>query len=41
VGFAVFETIAVMKYPVGGSLPSLLAAGIIYYVLSVRRRPSR
>ncbi len=36
VGFVVFEFIAIMKYPIGGSLPSIVAAGVIYYILSRR-----
>jgi hypothetical protein len=32
-GFLVFEFIAVMEYPVGGSLPSMLVSGILYLIL--------
>ena len=31
IGFFVYELIALMKYPIGGSMPSLLVAGICYY----------
>jgi putative hydroxymethylpyrimidine transporter CytX len=31
IGFAVYELIALLKYPIGGSIPSLLAAGLCYY----------
>jgi NCS1 family nucleobase:cation symporter-1 len=34
VGFFVYELIALMKYPIGGSMPSLLAAGIFYYFIT-------
>jgi len=33
-GFITFETIALMQYPVGGSIPSMLVAGLIYYFIS-------
>ncbi len=33
-GFAVYEAIAVLKLTVGGSIPSMLAAGLLYWVLS-------
>ena len=33
-GFVTFEFIALMKYPVGGSIPSMLVAGLIYFFLS-------
>lgn len=32
-GFLVFEFIAIMEYPVGGSLPSMLVSGILYLIL--------
>ena len=35
-GFITFESIAFMKLPVGGSLPAIVVAGTIYYVLSRR-----
>ena len=38
IGFLVYELIALTKYPIGGSLPSLLAAGIFYYFLTRWRR---
>ncbi len=34
IGFIVYEFIAVMKYAVGGSLPSLIAAGLVYYFMT-------
>jgi cytosine/uracil/thiamine/allantoin permease len=34
IGFMVYEIIAIMKYPVGGSLPSLVAAGLVYYLIT-------
>ena len=34
IGFGTFEFIAVMKYSIGGSIPSFLIAGIFYYFLS-------
>jgi NCS1 family nucleobase:cation symporter-1 len=34
-GFATFEFIALMKYSVGGSIPSILVAGICYYVMTL------
>ena len=34
VGFLVYELITFMKYSIGGSLPSLLIAGIFYYVIT-------
>lgn len=34
VGFGIFELIAVTKYPVGGSLPSMAAAGGLYWVMT-------
>ncbi|MCB2145101.1 MAG: putative hydroxymethylpyrimidine transporter CytX [Deltaproteobacteria bacterium] len=33
-GFVTFEIIALMKYAVGGSIPSMLVAGLIYYFSS-------
>ncbi len=30
-GFAVYEALALLKVPIGGSIPSMLAAGIIYW----------
>lgn len=34
IGFGIFELIAVMKYPVGGSLPSMAAAGGLYWLMT-------
>ena len=34
VGFFVYELIALTKYPIGGSMPSLLAAGVCYYIIT-------
>lgn len=34
IGFITFEFIAIMKYPVGGSIPSMLAAGFFYYLIT-------
>jgi len=31
-GFIVFEVIAVMKLSIGGSIPSMIIAGLCYYV---------
>ena len=33
-GFVTFEIIALMKYAVGGSIPSMLVAGLIYYFIT-------
>ena len=33
-GFGLFELIAVMKYPVGGSLPAMAAAGGLYWLIT-------
>jgi NCS1 family nucleobase:cation symporter-1 len=33
-GFAVYEAMAVLTLPVGGSLPSMVTAGIIYWVFA-------
>jgi NCS1 family nucleobase:cation symporter-1 len=41
VGFFVYELIALTKYPIGGSMPSLLAAGIFYYFITRWRRGSQ
>jgi putative hydroxymethylpyrimidine transporter CytX len=38
VGFAVYEAMALLKPAVGGSLPSMLAAGLLYWILS-RKAP--
>jgi NCS1 family nucleobase:cation symporter-1 len=34
IGFLVYELIALTKYPIGGSMPSLLAAGVFYYFIT-------
>jgi NCS1 family nucleobase:cation symporter-1 len=34
VGFFVYELIALTEYPIGGSMPSLLAAGVFYYFIT-------
>jgi putative hydroxymethylpyrimidine transporter CytX len=34
VGFAVYETIALLKLAVGGSLPSMITAGVLYWVFA-------
>ena len=39
-GFFVYELIAIMKYPIGGSLPSLLVAGLCYYFITRWRTKS-
>jgi putative hydroxymethylpyrimidine transporter CytX len=35
-GFITFEGIALMKYPIGGSLPAILVSGLIYLLLNRR-----
>jgi len=35
IGFILFELIAIMKYAVGGSLPSMIAAGVFYYFVTM------
>jgi hypothetical protein len=40
-GFFVYELIALMKYPIGGSMPSLFVAGILYYFLAAWRGKRR
>ncbi len=37
VGFAVFELMAVLKLPVGGSIPSMIVAGGLYWVWARKR----
>jgi NCS1 family nucleobase:cation symporter-1 len=34
IGFFIYELIALMKYTIGGSLPSLFAAGLCYYFIT-------
>jgi putative hydroxymethylpyrimidine transporter CytX len=42
IGFIIFETIAVLKLSIGGSIPSMLIAGICYYVpMHVRRKQQK
>ncbi|MCU0560793.1 MAG: cytosine permease [Desulfobacterales bacterium] len=38
-GFAVYQAIALLKLPVGGSIPAMLAAGLLYRVLSRKAGP--
>ena len=38
IGFLVYELIALTKYPIGGSLPSLLAAGVCYYFITIWKK---
>ena len=38
IGFFVYELIALMKYPIGGSMPSLLVAGLCYYLITQWRK---
>lgn len=38
VGFAVYEAIALLKLPIGGSIPSMLAAGALYWALFSAKR---
>ncbi len=37
-GFAVYEALALLKAPIGGSIPSMLAAGMIYWAISRIKR---
>ncbi|MEA3470582.1 MAG: cytosine permease, partial [Thermodesulfobacteriota bacterium] len=37
-GFATFEFIALMKYSIGGSIPSIFIAGLFYYLLTSRKK---
>jgi putative hydroxymethylpyrimidine transporter CytX len=42
IGFIVYEIIAIMKYTIGGSLPSLIAAGLVYYFMTrLRKKETR
>jgi NCS1 family nucleobase:cation symporter-1 len=34
IGFFVYELVALLKYPIGGSMPSLLVAGLCYYFIT-------
>ncbi len=38
VGFVVFETIALTKYPLGGSIPSMATAGLCYLLITRARK---
>jgi putative hydroxymethylpyrimidine transporter CytX len=38
IGFIVYEFIAIMKYTIGGSIPSLIAAGLVYYIITLQTR---
>jgi purine-cytosine permease-like protein len=38
VGFAVYEALALLKAPIGGSIPSMLAAGLLYWAMSSAKR---
>jgi putative hydroxymethylpyrimidine transporter CytX len=38
VGFAVYEAIALLKVPIGGSIPAMLAAGLLYWIVSPARK---
>jgi len=39
-GFATYEAIQLLRSPVGGSIPSMLAAGVLYYIAASRpQRP--
>ena len=40
IGFVTYEFIAVMKYAVGGSMPSILVAGLCYLILTRFRKGS-
>lgn len=37
-GFITFEIIAMMKYAIGGSIPSMIVAGVCYYLITVGRK---
>jgi nucleobase:cation symporter-1, NCS1 family len=38
VGFAVYEALALLKVPIGGSIPSMLSAGLLYWAISAAKR---
>lgn len=38
IGFVVYKFIAEMKYAIGGSLPSLIAAGLVYFIVTQLRK---
>jgi hypothetical protein len=37
----VYEALALLKAPIGGSIPSMLAAGMLYWTLSRAKSPDR
>ena len=37
IGFLVYQLITLLKYPLGGSMPSLLVAGFCYYIITRRQ----
>jgi hypothetical protein len=37
IGFVVYQLITLAKFPLGGSMPSLLAAGLCYYFITRRK----
>jgi NCS1 family nucleobase:cation symporter-1 len=34
IGFVTFEFIAIMKYAIGGSIPSMIVAGLCYFFIT-------
>ena len=40
IGFVTYEFIAVMKFAIGGSMPSILVAGLCYFILARLRMKS-
>jgi len=38
IGFLVYQLITLLKYPLGGSMPSLLVAGLCYYLITRRQQ---
>ena len=40
IGFVTFEIIAIMKYAIGGSIPSMIVAGIFYFFITRSRAMS-
>jgi cytosine/uracil/thiamine/allantoin permease len=38
VGFGVYEVLALMKASVGGSIPSMIVAGLLYWMISRGRK---
>jgi len=39
-GFVTYETIEILKVPIGGSIPSMMVAGLFYYFATVFSRPA-